>query len=113
MVAHFVRQNKRILVLGRQHMKNWPLKNWDYITKNSTVFLTENISQDDPYLLYCALNSGKDTILVTNDFMRGHKFRLKSPKHKQLFSRWLSQRQYHIATVTAKGRPIFRYLCFN
>lgn len=107
-MAYFVQQNKKVLVLGRQHMRNWPQKNWDYIAKNSTIFLTQNISQDDPYLLYCALNSGNDTIIVSNDLMRGHRFRLKSSKHKLLFSRWLSQRQYQIISVNSKGRPIFR-----
>lgn len=108
MVSYFVQQNKKILLIGRSHMKRWPSINWDYITANSTVFLTQNISQDDPYLLYCALSSGEDTILVTNDLMRQHKFRLNSRKYKMLFSRWLTQRQYQIKTVTAKFRPVFR-----
>lgn len=89
-------------------MKKWPSNNWAYISKNSTVFLTQDISQDDPYLLYCALSSGKDTILVTNDLMRQHKFRLNSAKYKMIFSRWLTQRQYQLKTVTENGRPIFK-----
>ncbi|KAJ8929372.1 hypothetical protein NQ314_017953 [Rhamnusium bicolor] len=107
-VSHFAQQKKRILVLGRVHMNRWPIKNWDYIKKNSTVFLTQNISQDDPYLLYCALHSGKDTIIVTRDLMRGHKFLLKDPKQKILFHRWLSQRQYQLIRVDDHRGPTFR-----
>lgn len=107
-VSYFAEQNKKILVLGRLHMSNWPKSNWKYVLKHSTVFLTQNLSQDDPYLLYCALNSGKDTIIVTRDLMRGHKFLLKSPKLKVLFNRWLMQRQYQLLTVNALGKPIFR-----
>lgn len=89
-------------------MNQWHKENWNYITQNSTVFLTKNISQDDPYLLYCALNSGKDTIIVTRDLMRGHKFLLKDPKLRILFNKWLSQRQYQLMKVTGPGKPIFR-----
>lgn len=89
-------------------MNRWPKKNWSFITQNSTVFLTQNISQDDPYLLYCTLNSGKDTIIVTRDLMRGHKFLLKLPKHKILFDRWLSMRQYQLIRVDNKGTAHFK-----
>nr|XP_023014613.1 mitochondrial ribonuclease P protein 3 [Leptinotarsa decemlineata] len=107
-VSHFVNQNKNVLVLGRVHMNNWPRTNWRYINEHATVFLTQNISQDDPYLLYCALNSGKDTIIVTRDLMRGHKFLLKNPKDKILFNRWLTQRQYQFITIKNSNKPIFR-----
>lgn len=89
-------------------MNQWPKYNWEFILQNSTVFLTQDISQDDPYLLFCALSSGKDTILITKDLMRGHRFRLKSSKHKTLFSRWLAQRQYQLIKINTLGRPIFR-----
>lgn len=95
-------------MLGRVHMNRWPKRNWEYITNNSTVFLTQNISQDDPYLLYCALNSGKDTVIVTRDLMRGHKFLLKDSKDKILFSRWLSMRQYQLIRVNNHYEPLFQ-----
>lgn len=89
-------------------MMRWPKNSWNYVTKNASIFLTQNISEDDPYFLYCALNSGKNTIVVTKDLMRGHKFLLKSPKFKILFNRWLSQRQYQLQTIDELGKPIFR-----
>ncbi|CAG9861360.1 unnamed protein product [Phyllotreta striolata] len=108
-VSYFVKQGKKVLVVGRYHMKQWPRDNWSFINQNATVFLTNNISQDDPYLLYCALNSGKNTIIVTRDLMRSHKFLLKETKLRILFNRWLSQRQYQLVKVTAEGNPFFRF----
>jgi len=107
-VSHFVKQNKSVLVLGRVNMTKWPKKHWSYITNHSTVFLTENISQDDPYLLYCALHAGKDTIIVTKDLMRGHKHVLKERKYKTLFNRWLSQRQYFLSHIDEQNKVTFR-----
>ncbi|KAF7281312.1 hypothetical protein GWI33_004872 [Rhynchophorus ferrugineus] len=107
-IKYFVERNKSILLLGRFHMARWPRNTWNYINDNATVFLTKDISQDDPYLLYCTLNSGPDTILVSKDLMRGHKFLLKERKYKMLFERWLSQRQYQLLTVNSANKPIFR-----
>ncbi|XP_060533331.1 mitochondrial ribonuclease P catalytic subunit isoform X2 [Cylas formicarius] len=107
-VQHFVDKNKTVLMLGRVHMTNWNKYHWNYIKQHSSIFLTQNISHDDPYLLYCALNSGKDTIVVTRDLMRGHKFLLENLRLKKLFQRWLRQRQYNLVTVKENGRPIFR-----
>ncbi|KAH1018156.1 mitochondrial ribonuclease P catalytic subunit [Dendroctonus ponderosae] len=111
-VSHFREQNKTVLVLGRMHMNRWPRDKWDFVRRNATLFLTQNISQDDPYLLYCALKSGKDTIVVTRDLMRNHRFVLKDRKYKVLFNRWLTQRQYmplncHSRRVTFKKPPDF------
>nr|CAI5838402.1 unnamed protein product [Callosobruchus analis] len=106
-VSYFVKIKKRVLVLGRIHMDRWPRQNWGYVIENATVFLTQNLSQDDPYLLYCALHSGQDTIIVTRDLMRGHKFLLQSQSLKKNFNRWLSQRQWQLLRVTDR-KPIFR-----
>ncbi|XP_044254597.1 mitochondrial ribonuclease P catalytic subunit isoform X2 [Tribolium madens] len=107
-VAHFVSQGKKVLLLGRNHMNKWPRNNWGYIKENATIFLTEDLSQDDPYLLYCALSSGKDTVIVTKDLMRGHKFLLKDVRLKILFDRWLSQRQYQLVFAKEGGNCIFK-----
>ncbi|KAK9872163.1 hypothetical protein WA026_016217 [Henosepilachna vigintioctopunctata] len=106
-VAYFVNRNKKVLVLGREHMNRWPKKNWNYVKNNAKLFLTQDLSQDDPYLLYAALHLGKNTMIVTRDLMRSHLFLLKEPSDKIMFSRWLSQRQYQIKYVTGFGKVIF------
>ncbi|XP_044748737.1 mitochondrial ribonuclease P catalytic subunit isoform X2 [Coccinella septempunctata] len=107
-VSHFVEENKKVIVLGRKHMKSWPQKQWRFISSNALVFLTQNISLDDPYLLYCALHCGKDAILVSRDLMRSHLFALKDPKNKIRFTRWLEQRQFQVTHVRNDGKVLFK-----
>jgi ribonuclease P protein 3 len=107
-VSHFVNRGKKVLVMGRNHMNKWPKKNWRYIQENAEIFLTQDLSQDDPYLLYCALHSGKDTIIITRDLMRNQKFLLKNVRQKLLFERWLAKGKYHLLRVQPSGIPIFR-----
>lgn len=107
-ISYFVQQKKSVLMLGRTHMNKWPKSNWNYIKNNCTIFLAKDISQDDPYLLYCALHSGPKTIIVTRDQMRGHRHLLKDRKYKMLFTKWLAQRQYELLTFNKNDKPIFR-----
>lgn len=97
-------------MLGRSHMRRFPKQNLSYITTNASLFLTEDISQDDPYLLYCALSSGLNTIIVTRDLMRGHIFLLKTPYYRSVFKRWFLQNQYYLEYVNDNGKPIFKVL---
>lgn len=107
-IRHFWQQGKKVLVIGRKHMKNWPVKNWNYINNYSTVFLTENISYDDPFLLYCALNSGNNTVIISRDLMRGHCFLLKGVHYRTLFKRWLSSCRYELQYVNDYGKAVFK-----
>lgn len=88
-------------------MERFPKRNWSFIAKNSTVFLINNISQDDPYLLYCGLHSGINTIIVTRDLMRSHLYLLKDKQHKLLFCRWLTQSRYHLVHAD-ENKAIFK-----
>lgn len=89
-------------------MALWPKRYWYNITRNAKVFLTENLSQDDPYLLYCALHSGLNTVIVSRDLMRSHLFLLKNPQHKRLFNRWLTQSRYELLHVGDDGKVVFK-----
>ena len=42
-VCHYVKQSKKVMILGRKHMANWPKQNMSYVTKNAAVFLAENM----------------------------------------------------------------------
>ncbi|KAF5282142.1 hypothetical protein FQR65_LT02839 [Abscondita terminalis] len=108
-VQHFAVQKKKVLVLGRTHMQKWSKTDWSYVTKNSDIFLAQTLSHDDPYLLYCALNSAKDTIVVSRDLMRNYAFKLNETKLKILFNRWLSQCQYQLLHVNDGGKVFFKY----
>lgn len=110
-VNYFTQQNKKVLVFGRKHMSTWPKKQMAFIKSNASLFLTDDLSQDDPYLLYCALHCGLDTIIVTRDLMRSHKFLLKTPYYKLLFKRWFAQNQYQLSYVNKSGIPSFKVSC--
>uniref|UniRef100_A0A0A9WNQ5 ribonuclease P n=2 Tax=Lygus hesperus TaxID=30085 RepID=A0A0A9WNQ5_LYGHE len=56
--SHFVSEGRKILVVGRKHMDRWSTNEMNYVKSNASVFLAENTSEDDPFLLYAALKSG-------------------------------------------------------
>ncbi|XP_033207094.1 mitochondrial ribonuclease P catalytic subunit isoform X2 [Belonocnema kinseyi] len=96
-VEYFLNTDKKILLLGRQHMLKW--KYMDYIRHNTQMFLVDNSSSDDPHLLYATLYGGMKTCFVSMDLMRQHKFQL--PRNMQgLFKRWQLSHQYMIDTAT-------------
>ncbi|KAH8386731.1 hypothetical protein KR093_002336 [Drosophila rubida] len=98
-VRYFKERRKRVLVLGRQHMRSWSKPAMQYIQSNACVFLTSNLSQDDPFLLYATLHSGQDTDFFSRDLMRSHAFLLGS-ELKPIFRRWQQEHQYSLATQT-------------
>ncbi|XP_017783153.1 PREDICTED: mitochondrial ribonuclease P protein 3 isoform X2 [Nicrophorus vespilloides] len=107
-VRYYIEQNKKVLVLGRTHMERWPKKYFDFIRANAEIFLTQNISKDDPYLLYCALHAGSNAIIVSRDLMRSHVYLLKENHHKRLFTRWLTQSQHQLVKVLDNGDVIIK-----
>ncbi|GJQ77399.1 hypothetical protein Trydic_g20801 [Trypoxylus dichotomus] len=106
-VQHFIRQRKKVLILGRTHLEKLPKKNWSFVKRNATVFLVDDISQDDPYILYCGLHSGPNTIIVSRDLMRSHLYVLKDKYYKLLFHRWLTQSRYHLLHAN-EGKVSFK-----
>lgn len=106
-VGHFVEQSKKVAVIGRKHMNSWPKEKINYIKTNSSLFLADNVSADDPLLLYAAMNSGLGTYFVSRDQMRGHKFLLKDSELMSIFSRWQQKHQLYLKYVTPKGSVLF------
>ncbi|CAB3244459.1 unnamed protein product [Arctia plantaginis] len=102
-VDYFVKKNKKILLLGRQHMLRWNKKTMDRIKFKTCSFLTDNLSQDDPFFITAAILSGPHTDIVSKDLLRGHKFNLKDDTLKQLFKRWQWQHQWMIFSTYQKG----------
>jgi mitochondrial ribonuclease P protein 3 len=42
-VKSFVKDNKRVLVIGRQHMKKWGYQAMNYLKNNSTLYLLDDL----------------------------------------------------------------------
>lgn len=112
-VDHFVRQKKKILLLGRQHMLRWNKRVMQDIKHKTSFFLTDNISQDDPYFITAAIISGPQTDIVSKDLLRGHKFLLQDDSLRLLFKRWQWQHQWMVFIKSFKGVSIQEPLKFT
>ncbi|XP_075281653.1 mitochondrial ribonuclease P catalytic subunit [Opisthocomus hoazin] len=113
------KENARLLVLGRKHMlinsSNWKTEIMKEMQNKADFFFAENISEDDAFLLYATLRSGKHCKFVTRDFLRDHKACLSDSLMRQLFRKW--QRGHQIVfSASAGGKhinflPAFCYDC--
>ncbi|KAM6273825.1 mitochondrial ribonuclease P catalytic subunit [Porphyrio hochstetteri] len=113
------KENARLLVLGRKHMlinsSNWKREVMQEIQNKAEFFFAENISEDDAFLLYATLQSGKHCKFVTRDFLRDHKACLADSVTRHLFRKW--QRGHQIAfSHSTEGKrikflPALRYDC--
>ncbi|KAJ2951771.1 hypothetical protein O0L34_g13937 [Tuta absoluta] len=104
-IEHFRQQNKRILLIGRKHMLKWP--KMKYILSKTPNFLTDDVSQDDPYFITAAILSGSHTDFVSKDLLRGHRFNLQDEHLRHIFQRWQWQHQWKVF-INKNGVPIIR-----
>ncbi|KMQ92668.1 mitochondrial ribonuclease p protein 3 [Lasius niger] len=93
-IEYFSKRGKRILVLTRKHQKR--LSVFKYIEQHALVFFTDDLSADDPYLLYATMSSGKSAMFVSLDLMRQHKHSLKDLNLQREFKKWQCSHQYFV-----------------
>ncbi|XP_064179487.1 mitochondrial ribonuclease P catalytic subunit isoform X1 [Anguilla rostrata] len=113
-VSALEQQGLRILVLGRKHMLR-PSRSWDrhhmsLVQKKAHCFFTDNISEDDPFLLYAALHSGNHCIFVSRDLMRDHKACLPNGAIRRLFFKWQRGHQLVLSTFVPGKRVRFQQI---
>ncbi|KAL6438829.1 hypothetical protein ACFW04_003723 [Cataglyphis niger] len=99
-IDYFKKRGQKILVLSRKHQKKLPI--FKYIEQRALVFLTDNLSVDDPYILYATMSSGKNAKFVSLDLMRQHKHSLKDVHLQRKFRKWQCSHQYFVMK-TATG----------
>ncbi|XP_024051767.2 mitochondrial ribonuclease P catalytic subunit [Terrapene carolina triunguis] len=91
-VFHLAQQNVRLLVLGRKHMltgsHSWKRHMVAAMQKKADFFFAENVSEDDPFLLYATLHSGSHCKFLTRDLLRDHKACLPDSLTRHLFFKW-------------------------
>ncbi|KAF6198728.1 hypothetical protein GE061_006750, partial [Apolygus lucorum] len=104
--SHFVSEGRKILVIGRKHMNRWSTNEMNYVKSNASVFLAENVTEDDPFLLYAALKSGIGTKFVSRDRMTSHRFLLKQPHLQRIFSKWQTLHQFHPLHISECGSSV-------
>ncbi|XP_076983069.1 mitochondrial ribonuclease P catalytic subunit isoform X2 [Tamandua tetradactyla] len=99
-VSQLAKQNLRLLVLGRKHMlvqhSRWRKNEMEQVQKQASCFFADNISEDDPFLLYATLHSGNHCKFITKDLMRDHKACLPDAKTQRLFFKWQQGHQLSI-----------------
>lgn len=98
-IEYFSKRQKKILVLTRKHQKKLP--SFKYIEKHAFVFFTDNLSADDPYMLYATMSSGKNAKFVSLDLMRQHKHSLKDLPLEKEFKKWQCSHQYFVKKKSA------------
>nr|CAG4645081.1 EOG090X0CGF [Leptodora kindtii] len=104
LVQYFAKQNKKVLILGRHHMLKWSKKSCDEINRIASFFTTDDISKDDPFLLYAALYSGAKAKFVSEDLMRDHMSRMGKPDLEATFRRWQRSCQIQIVRIDAQRK---------
>ncbi|MEE6493165.1 hypothetical protein FKM82_016754 [Ascaphus truei] len=108
---------KRVLVLGRKHMlqgsRSWERRHMELLQQRADCYFTENLSKDDPFLLYASLNSGSHCNFLTRDLLRDHKACLPDAHTQRLFFKWQRGHQLVLPFYTPGGRvslqPILSY----
>ncbi|XP_077996713.1 mitochondrial ribonuclease P catalytic subunit-like [Glandiceps talaboti] len=98
-VVYFVEElRQRVLVIGRRHMlhgnkRDWNQQNMKWIRNIADCFYADNVSKDDPFLLYATLHSGVRAMYVSRDMMRDHRA-LLNPQTRYSFMKWQRSHQY-------------------
>lgn len=88
-MKNFIAKKLKVLLIGRKHLVKMLGKEFDFIKKNAHIFFTNDLSKDDPFVLYAAMYSGINTQILTRDLMRSHKFLLEDVHMKSIFQKWL------------------------
>ncbi|XP_049622542.1 mitochondrial ribonuclease P catalytic subunit [Suncus etruscus] len=111
-VSQLSEMNLRLLVLGRKHMlmpsSRWRKDTMKKVQKLASCFFADNISEDDPFLLYATLHSGNHCKFVTNDLMRDHKACLPDVKTQSLFFKWQQGHQLAIIKKLPGSKVVFQ-----
>ncbi|CAN7937731.1 unnamed protein product [Ixodes hexagonus] len=89
-VEHYTLVEKRkVLVVGRKHMRKWPRNIMDQVWSHCVFYLTNDLSEDDPFLLCAAFSGGPGTVVASRDLMRNHRYKLhEDSRMGGLFEKW-------------------------
>ncbi|ELK11321.1 Mitochondrial ribonuclease P protein 3 [Pteropus alecto] len=113
-VSQLAKQNLQVLVLGRKHMltpcARWRKDEMEKVQKQASCFFADNISEDDPFLLYATLHSGSHCKFITKDLMRDHKACLPDAKTQRLFFKWQQGHQLAIINRLPGSKITFQHI---
>ncbi|XP_069494546.1 mitochondrial ribonuclease P catalytic subunit [Ambystoma mexicanum] len=111
-LSSLAENNQRILVLGRKHMltpsRSWDRRHMAIVQQRARCFFTDNISEDDPFLLYATMNSGNQCKFVTRDLLRDHKACLADSRIRRLFFKWQRGHQLVLPFYNPGKKVVFQ-----
>lgn len=88
--------DKKLLIVGKKHVNEWPERSTNFIRRNATVFLSNHtVAIDDIFMMYAAMISGERSHFVTNDLLTNYADEL-SESGRQLFRNWQKQHQHWV-----------------
>ncbi|KAK7836006.1 hypothetical protein U0070_004097 [Myodes glareolus] len=87
----------------------WRKDEMERVRKQAHCFFADNISEDDPFLLYAALNSGNHCKFITKDLMRDHKACLSDVHTQHLFFKWQQGHQMAIKNDLQRSKLTFQH----
>ncbi|XP_060243488.1 mitochondrial ribonuclease P catalytic subunit isoform X1 [Meriones unguiculatus] len=112
-VSQLAQQNLQLLVLGRKHMlrpsSQWRRDEMEQVRRQAHCFFADNISEDDPFLLYATLNSGNHCKFITKDLLRDHKACLPDVQTRRLFFKWQQGHQLVITKGFLRSKLTFQH----
>ncbi|XP_059169789.1 mitochondrial ribonuclease P catalytic subunit-like [Physella acuta] len=100
-VEYFTEQEKKVLVLGSNAL--YKFTHNVRKMKNCHTYLTSTTKADDVFFLYAALQSRLDTLIVSRDKLRDHRFKF-DPILRPIFSKWLLITQISDWFYSANGQ---------
>lgn len=108
-------RNKKVFVVGKRHVENWPEQSINFVRKNATVYLSHSqVAVDDILMMYAALISGPNAHFVTNDLLDEYLDKF-SDKSKDCFRYWQKQHQHFVTynhqTDTIHIQRPQRFIC--
>ncbi|OAD61775.1 Mitochondrial ribonuclease P protein 3, partial [Eufriesea mexicana] len=94
---------QKVLLIGRKHVGTY-LRELSQQYKTD-YYIVQNWSNDDAFIMYAAFLSGRNTKVLSNDFMR-NKFNFESTVLNILFKKWQFLHHY---VINANGNWIKLY----
>ncbi|XP_015182758.1 PREDICTED: mitochondrial ribonuclease P protein 3 [Polistes dominula] len=91
-VDKFTAEGKKVLIITRKHQ--YKVSKWMFNRDNVYVYFLQDITQDDPFILYATLASGNNSKFISIDQMRQHHHKLKKFNLHKDFIRWQFSHQY-------------------
>lgn len=104
-VNYFLKLDKKVLLLGSKVLARYS-KNLRSV-RNLNVYLTSTTKADDVFMIYAALQSGRDTLIVSHDKLRDHRFLLDSDI-RHIFNKWLYTIQIYDWFYSRQGQFTIR-----